>query len=187
MSAHPSAPLTCCSLVPLLPHPITCASIAIKHACEEARDDTPLYFLHNRDPRNAKPSRRCPVVRPRSPRFRTRRAIFDLRVCFLSSVFGSATLNVASKDAQKKANPVYILHAPSTPAASTTAEAIVPQEVYNGGYADATDVQLRIGNGGAGQSGLVGALADAFIQFALSKLPGKEPFLDRAFFDLLIS
>ena len=50
-----------------------------------------------------------------------------------------------------------------------------PAAVYNGGYPDATEIKLRIANGGAGQSGLIGAWADAFIQYSVETL-GYEPF-----------
>ena len=52
---------------------------------------------------------------------------------------------------------------------------LAPQAVYNGGFTGATEVCVRIANGGAGQSGLIGAWANAFIQYAVSK--GKQPFL----------
>jgi len=52
---------------------------------------------------------------------------------------------------------------------------IEPAAVYNGGYSNATEIQLRIGNGGAGQSGLIEAWANAFIQYAVETL-GYEPF-----------
>lgn len=41
-----------------------------------------------------------------------------------------------------------------------------PSAIYDGGFSSAkeTGVLLRIGNGGAGQIGLIGALANAFIQ-----------------------
>ncbi|KAJ3887058.1 hypothetical protein GG344DRAFT_56358 [Lentinula edodes] len=41
----------------------------------------------------------------------------------------------------------------------------VPTKTYNGGYTDAKEIRLRIANGGAGQSGLVRALADAFVKW----------------------
>ncbi|KAG6817590.1 hypothetical protein H0H93_006612, partial [Arthromyces matolae] len=46
-----------------------------------------------------------------------------------------------------------------------------PAATYNGGYADsdAAGIRLRIANGGAGQSGLIGAWADAFIQHCVQK------------------
>ncbi|KAI9571747.1 hypothetical protein HD554DRAFT_2213768 [Boletus coccyginus] len=44
------------------------------------------------------------------------------------------------------------------------ADTLEPQAVYDGGLGG-TDIRLRIGNGGAGQSGLIGAWADAFIQY----------------------
>lgn len=50
-----------------------------------------------------------------------------------------------------------------------------PAVVYNGGYSDATEIKLRIANGGAGQSGLIGAWADAFIQYSVETL-SYEPF-----------
>lgn len=50
------------------------------------------------------------------------------------------------------------------------------QATYNGGYTDAKQVRLRIGNGGAGQSGLIGAWANAFIQYMVQK-NGTQPFL----------
>ncbi|PYI32501.1 hypothetical protein BP00DRAFT_435280 [Aspergillus indologenus CBS 114.80] len=42
--------------------------------------------------------------------------------------------------------------------------AVDPIALYNGGYNSATDVKLRIGNGGAGQSGLIKSLANASIK-----------------------
>ncbi|KAI1918551.1 hypothetical protein LOZ58_002459 [Ophidiomyces ophidiicola] len=53
--------------------------------------------------------------------------------------------------------------------------AVEPEAVYDGGYSSANSpVRLRIGNGGAGQSGLVKALADAFIQSEIEA--GSKPF-----------
>jgi len=52
---------------------------------------------------------------------------------------------------------------------------VTPQAVYNGGYTDAKDIYLKIANGGAGQSGLIGAWADAFIKYRVNN--GSEPFL----------
>ncbi|KAG6826911.1 hypothetical protein H0H92_013936 [Tricholoma furcatifolium] len=51
-----------------------------------------------------------------------------------------------------------------------------PRIVYNGGYSDAMEIKLRIANGGAGQSGLIGAWADTFIRYSVEKL-GHKPFL----------
>ncbi|KLJ06511.1 hypothetical protein EMPG_10079 [Blastomyces silverae] len=47
-------------------------------------------------------------------------------------------------------------------------------ELYNGGYAEAQNIWLKIGNGAAGQSHLIEALADAFIKFKVSH--GSSPF-----------
>ena len=51
-----------------------------------------------------------------------------------------------------------------------------PHEVYDGGYENAKiqGVRLRIANGGAGQTGLIRAWADGFIQHMVSK--GMPPF-----------
>jgi len=48
--------------------------------------------------------------------------------------------------------------------------ALVPEATYDGGFPDAKDITLRIANGGAGQSGLIGALANAFIQYCVKHL-----------------
>ncbi|KAI9571744.1 hypothetical protein HD554DRAFT_2312053 [Boletus coccyginus] len=50
---------------------------------------------------------------------------------------------------------------------------IQPQAEYDGGLGG-TEIRLRIGNGGAGQSGLIGAWADAFIQYCYKQ--GIAPF-----------
>ena len=51
-----------------------------------------------------------------------------------------------------------------------------PREIYDGGYEDAKiqGVRLRIANGGAGQTGLIRAWADGFIQYMVSE--GMSPF-----------
>ena len=58
----------------------------------------------------------------------------------------------------------------------TSASSAKPRAIYNGGYEDAKiqGVRLRIANGGAGQTGFIGAWADAFIQHMVSK--GMPPF-----------
>lgn len=62
----------------------------------------------------------------------------------------------------------------STSGSSTSS--VTPAAIYNGSYANAHEqgVYLRIGNGGAGQSGLIRAFADAFIQYRVSQ--GDAPF-----------
>ncbi|KAK3936970.1 hypothetical protein QBC46DRAFT_320536 [Diplogelasinospora grovesii] len=52
--------------------------------------------------------------------------------------------------------------------------AVKPAAVYDGGYGNDSSVLLNIGNGGAGQSGLIKALADAFIQDSVAN--GSSPF-----------
>jgi len=51
-----------------------------------------------------------------------------------------------------------------------------PFAIYNGGYSHARErgICLRIANGGAGQTGLIQAYADTFIQYMVAK--GGEPF-----------
>ncbi|KAI0518097.1 putative extracellular tungstate binding protein [Xylaria bambusicola] len=50
-----------------------------------------------------------------------------------------------------------------------------PDAVYNGGFNNTNGtIKLRIGNGGAGQSGLVGLLADEFVKDSVKN--GSEPF-----------
>ncbi|KAH7071818.1 extracellular solute-binding protein family 1 [Paraphoma chrysanthemicola] len=53
---------------------------------------------------------------------------------------------------------------------------VAPTEIYNGGFNQTgdTDIGLRIATGGAGQSGLVKVLADAFIQSSVAN--GSAPF-----------
>ncbi|KAJ3934051.1 MAG: hypothetical protein NXY57DRAFT_1037126 [Lentinula lateritia] len=50
---------------------------------------------------------------------------------------------------------------------NSSSNPLVPTKTYNGGYTDAKEIRLRIANGGAGQSGLVGALADAFVKWCV--------------------
>jgi hypothetical protein len=61
-----------------------------------------------------------------------------------------------------------------------TTVALAPQAVYDGGYARVgQDIKLRIANGGAGQSGLISAWGNVFIQYSVQDL-GFEPFLVRS-------
>ncbi|KAH6665997.1 putative extracellular tungstate binding protein [Halenospora varia] len=57
-----------------------------------------------------------------------------------------------------------------------TALAIEPEAIYNGGFNTTgnSSILLKIGNGGAGQSGLIKALADAFVNDSVSN--GSAPF-----------
>ncbi|KAH7320750.1 extracellular solute-binding protein family 1 [Stachybotrys elegans] len=58
---------------------------------------------------------------------------------------------------------------------STVLAQVEPREIYDGGFNSSTSpIPLRIGNGGAGQSGLVKALADSFIQESVRN--GSAPF-----------
>ncbi|KAF9459268.1 hypothetical protein BDZ94DRAFT_1172017 [Collybia nuda] len=58
---------------------------------------------------------------------------------------------------------------------NTTGPALAPRATYNGGYNDAQDIRVRIANGGAGQSGLIGAWADAFVKYCVEERQAK-PF-----------
>ncbi|PGH16713.1 hypothetical protein AJ79_01586 [Helicocarpus griseus UAMH5409] len=58
--------------------------------------------------------------------------------------------------------------------AATAVNAAEPEEVYNDGVNENATIALRIGNGGAGQSGLIKELAEAFIEHTVSE--GSEPF-----------
>ena len=72
---------------------------------------------------------------------------------------------------------------PDTPyvgAGVNAAVVLAPHVIYDGGYPRVGQgIKLRIANGGAGQSGLIGAWADAFIQHSVRDL-GLEPFLVRS-------
>ncbi|KAK0192436.1 hypothetical protein F5146DRAFT_1102379 [Armillaria mellea] len=61
------------------------------------------------------------------------------------------------------------------PVASAYSSPLTPQATYNGGYSSATTVRLRAANGGAGQAGLIGAFADAFIKWKV-EIFKEEPF-----------
>lgn len=52
-----------------------------------------------------------------------------------------------------------------------------PTAVYDGGFSDAEVVRLRLGNGGAGQAGLIGELADQFIRDSVASGNVSHPFL----------
>ncbi|KAJ3846097.1 hypothetical protein EV368DRAFT_53222 [Lentinula lateritia] len=56
---------------------------------------------------------------------------------------------------------------------SSSSNPLVPTKTYNGGYTDAKEIRLRIANGGAGQSGLVGALADALVRSCVEESKSK--------------
>ncbi|KAJ5905589.1 uncharacterized protein N7473_002505 [Penicillium subrubescens] len=57
---------------------------------------------------------------------------------------------------------------------SASVHAVKPAAVYNGGFNTTNNIALRIGNGGAGQSGLIEALANAFIKGSVKN--GSDPF-----------
>ncbi|KAJ3738679.1 hypothetical protein DFH05DRAFT_1597446 [Lentinula detonsa] len=62
-------------------------------------------------------------------------------------------------------------------ALSATSESpLTPTRTYDGGYTEAKDIRLRLANGGAGQSGLIGAFANAFVKWCVegSECEAKE-------------
>ncbi|KAK0219862.1 hypothetical protein IW262DRAFT_1448372 [Armillaria fumosa] len=61
------------------------------------------------------------------------------------------------------------------PVASAHSSPLIPQATYDGGYSSATIVRLRVANGGAGQAGLIGAFADAFIKWRVESFK-EQPF-----------
>ncbi|KAF9265323.1 hypothetical protein L218DRAFT_997818 [Marasmius fiardii PR-910] len=62
----------------------------------------------------------------------------------------------------------------ATSSSSAPSATVASQAVYTGGYQDAAETLLRIANGGAGQSGMVEAFANAFIKYSVGK--GSKPF-----------
>jgi hypothetical protein len=63
----------------------------------------------------------------------------------------------------------------STQDGTVTVNGVNAQKTYHGDYPGTTKVGLRISNGGAGQSGLIGAWADSFINYMV-KRKQHEPF-----------
>ena len=62
------------------------------------------------------------------------------------------------------------------PASTASSTGLRPQEIYDGGYSnDSARMKLRIACGGAGQSGLIGLWATAFIRYMVDSR-GVEPF-----------
>ncbi|KAF3389183.1 Tungstate-binding protein TupA [Penicillium rolfsii] len=57
---------------------------------------------------------------------------------------------------------------------SASVHAVKPDAIYNGGFNTTNTIALRIGNGGAGQSGLIEVLANTFIQSSVGN--GSDPF-----------
>ncbi|KAL5341879.1 hypothetical protein BJX70DRAFT_357319 [Aspergillus crustosus] len=51
---------------------------------------------------------------------------------------------------------------------------IAPEKIYDGGFTNSSQILLRIGNGGAGQTGLVEVLANAYIKSKVNR--GSQPF-----------
>jgi hypothetical protein len=88
--------------------------------------------------------------------------------------------NVVLVDAKESQDSLYnsTTRSPSTAFDSTSSKK--PHAIYDGGYETAKNhgVRLRIANGGAGQTGLIRAWADRFIQYMVSK--GMSPFQVRS-------
>jgi hypothetical protein len=68
-------------------------------------------------------------------------------------------------------------------ASANCSKSSVPYQAQYKGvkYNKGTDVRLRISNGGAGQSGLVGALASAFIDWSRENGLAQQDYLVRVF------
>jgi len=98
----------------------------------------------------------------------------DHSVRYLTVLYSTPKIHHCGSSAPHAAQVPDGLYASS--GTSTAGVSIAPQATYNGGYTNAKDVRLRIANGGAGQSGLIGAWADAFIKFMV-KERHVEPFL----------
>lgn len=101
----------------------------------------------------------------------------------MSLSYTRRVFQVADNKALSQTHPTLEAHtgfhllASPHPTASTTVSTLVPQATYDGGYADpAAKPLLRVANGGAGQSGLIGALANAFIKYQVEKNK-MSPFL----------
>ncbi|KAL4863604.1 hypothetical protein BDV12DRAFT_177300 [Aspergillus spectabilis] len=58
--------------------------------------------------------------------------------------------------------------------APPNASGVQPEQVYDAGYSGASEIRLRLGNGGAGQTGLVKVLAEAYIISRVAH--GAQPF-----------
>ena len=95
-------------------------------------------------------------------------------VPYLSFLYSTPKIHHGGSSAPHAAQVPDGLYASS--GTSTAGVSIAPQATYNGGYTDAKDVRLRIANGGAGQSGLIGAWADAFIKYMV-QVRHFKPFL----------
>ncbi|EAU81214.1 hypothetical protein CC1G_09458 [Coprinopsis cinerea okayama7 len=92
------------------------------------------------------------------------------RTTLSANIGASITLptipNLLPRSAQNQPAAVDVpdgLYSGSGVAASDAS--LSPQEVYDGGYSNATEMYLRIATGGSGQSGLIKAWADAFIKY----------------------
>lgn len=110
----------------------------------------------------------------RSPSSQPVRLFPMISVPYLTVVSSTPKIHHGGSSAPHAAQVPDGLYASS--GTSTAGVSIAPQATYNGGYTNAKDVRLRIANGGAGQSGLIGAWADAFIKYMV-KERHVEPFL----------
>jgi hypothetical protein len=137
-------------------------------------DNSPIYLLsqhHSEIGVHYVPSSR---IVERSPSSLPVRLFLITSVPHLTVVYSTPKIHHGGSSAPHAVqvpNGLYASSGTSTPGVS-----IAPQEIYNGGYTNAKDVRLRIANGGAGQSGLIRAWADAFIRFMV-KVRHVQPFL----------
>jgi hypothetical protein len=110
----------------------------------------------------------------RPPSSRPVRLFLMISIPSLTIVYSTPKIHHGGSSAPHVAQVPDGLYASS--GTSTAGVSIAPQAIYNGGYTNAKDVRLRIANGGAGQSGLIGAWADAFIKYMV-KERHVQPFL----------
>jgi hypothetical protein len=91
----------------------------------------------------------------------------------LLAAWGGITLTpVSPTSIQVCLTPPFCLTSDSCPTPTVPAAARYVGNKHNSG----TEVRLRIGNGGAGQSGLVGALASSFIDWSRDEGGVKEDY-----------
>lgn len=79
---------------------------------------------------------------------------------------------------EKSSSRTHVYHANDSAGIVTPATRSKPSAIYDGDYrerAERRGVCLRIANGGAGQTGLIEAWANAFIRYMVIK-KGVEPF-----------
>ncbi|GAA5913152.1 hypothetical protein JCM6882_005802 [Rhodosporidiobolus microsporus] len=84
---------------------------------------------------------------------------------------------LAASASARPSRPFVQLDKRQSSSSSCPTSSVAASATYSGtNSTEAGDVHLRISNGGAGQSGLVGALAEAYIDWAVSNGTAEAPF-----------